>query len=81
MQGEQLYPRIRSEKDHSDRRWHVRYDLAYDGGGETWWGYYRTRKGAKFSAFFNVKIRSWGGTAFLFDTKKVSDGTISDSVG
>jgi hypothetical protein len=48
------------------RPWWVQYCLAYDGGGSTWIGYYRTKTGAYISAFINVHIKSWGGTAYLF---------------
>ena len=70
--SEQLYPspsrearlerrRSRAEK----RRYRVDYDLAYDGGGSEWSGYYRTRAGAKVAAWWNVHVSSWGGTAVL----------------
>lgn len=64
----QLYPRSRSKyrRDKSGRRWRVDYDLTYDGGGGSWSGYYRTKTGAKVSAWLNVYIKSWGGSAVLF---------------
>lgn len=65
----QLYPRPpRKEKDHTDRQWHVYYDLTYDmGGSGPWCGYYRTRIGARIAAWWNVRIASWGGTALLIE--------------
>lgn len=66
--SEKLYPKERPEKGMSRRRWRVDYDLAYDGGGSRWSDYYRTRFGAKVSAWLNVRLRSWGGSAILFDT-------------
>lgn len=61
------YPAFRPQRDHSDRRWHVRYDLAYDGGGSQWVGYYRTFTGAKLAVWWNRNVASWGGTAAIFD--------------
>lgn len=72
MDGKQLYPRHRRYKDKSDRRWHVDYDLAYDGGGDVWVGYYHTIFGARIAAFWNEYIASWGGSAVLYDRKKGS---------
>lgn len=63
--GEKLYPRPRREKDLSPYLWMVEYDLAYDGGGSRWKGYYRAKWWAKVCAFYNVRIGSWGGTAVL----------------
>lgn len=64
-----LYPRPPREAP-SHRRWRVAYDLAYDGGGAYWNGYYRTRIGALISTWWNVHISSWGGSALLIDQTK-----------
>lgn len=61
------YPVARAKADHSGRRWHVDYFLAYDGGGGEWTGYYRTLRGAKWAVWWNMYVRSWGGTAKIFD--------------
>jgi hypothetical protein len=63
---QQLYPRPRREKI-PNRRWRVDYDLAYDGGGTCWSGYYHWKILALIASFWNVYISSWGGTAILFD--------------
>ena len=69
--SKQLYPRPRREKDKSGRRWRVDYDLAYDGGGSgPFINYYRTRKGAKIAAFWNIHVSSWGGSAILTDQEE-----------
>lgn len=44
----------------------VEYDLAYDGGGSAFEEYYRTKIGARISAFFHLHVRSWGGSADLY---------------
>jgi len=69
--NEQLYPKHRIKKDKSNRKWRIEYDLAYDGGGEEWVGYYRTRLGAKISAFWNVHVSSWGGSAILINNEDI----------
>lgn len=51
----------------TDRPWRMHYDLAYDGGGSEFDQYYRTKFGAKFSAFFHLYFRSWGGSAELYE--------------
>lgn len=53
------------------RRWRMEYDLAYDGGdgGTEWDGYYRTKIGALIAAWFHLHLRSWGGSARLFDQR------------
>ena len=48
----------------------VEYDLAYDGGGCSWNGYYRTYSGARLAAFWNLHFGSWGGKAELFPYPK-----------
>lgn len=48
------------------RPWRMEYALAYDGGGSAFTVYYRTQFGARWSAFWHVHFRSWGGTARLF---------------
>lgn len=53
-------------------RWTVRYDLAYDGGGEAFTRNYYTKWLAKLGIFFNRHVLSWGGTATLIDNKKES---------
>lgn len=63
----QLYPKERKVKDKSHRRYRVDYDLAYDGGGSRWMGYYRTSTGARIAAFWNYHFASWGGSAELVD--------------
>lgn len=65
--AERLYPKPLKVKDTSDRRWRVDYDLFYDGGSGKWTGYYPTRALAKFAAFWNVRVGSWGGSAVLTD--------------
>ncbi len=57
-------------KDHSNRRWFVIFDLAYDCGGHSWHQYYRTKIGALISIFWNKNIASWGGGAVLFDNRE-----------
>ena len=49
------------------RRFRVHYDLAYDGGGSEWDGYYRTRAGAVLAIWWNRHVSSWGGSAELYD--------------
>lgn len=63
------YPKPRKERDKSGRRYRVEYDLAYDGGGSEWIGYYRTRLVAAVAIRFNRHIASWGGTAVLYDRR------------
>jgi len=64
---ETLYPKPKKPKpDHSDRPWRVDYELIYDDGISQFSRYYRTRFGAKLSAFFEGHFpKSWGGTAIL----------------
>lgn len=63
---EQLYPKpLKSEKTYSNRRWAVDYCLIYDGGSSKWTGYYHTRFLAKFAAFWNHNLFSYGGVAML----------------
>lgn len=71
------YPVLRQKRDKSGRRWHVRYDLAYDGGGSRWVGYYRTQVGAKVAVWWNRNVASWGGSAQLVDShaKSVEETT------
>ena len=57
----------RPDKPTPNRRWRVDYDLAYDGGGTEWSGYYHTRPLALIAAWYHSYIGSWGGTAILFD--------------
>lgn len=68
LMSKQLFPKEKPEPpepDPIDRPWVVHYDLAYDGGGDSWDGYYRTKFGAKISAWWNYHIASWGGSAIL----------------
>lgn len=66
--AEQLYPRRNKvPRDLSYRRWRVDYDLTYDGGSVEWTGYYSKLVQAKLAAFWNVRVSSWGGSAFLTD--------------
>lgn len=48
----------------------VEYDLAYDGGGSRWNGYYKTYWGARAAAFWNVRFASWGGDAEIYPYPK-----------
>jgi hypothetical protein len=65
--GEMLYPKEpRRRRDKSGRRYRVDYDLAYDGGGSEWSGYYRTHLGARIAAFYNYHLASYGGRAALY---------------
>jgi hypothetical protein len=68
-----IYPKPKRIKDKSGRRWHVAYDLAYDGGGSRWTGHYRTWIGARIAIAFNLGFASWGGTAALTDTEAARD--------
>lgn len=61
------YPKPKKRAVPTWRRWHVRYDLAYDGGGSRWTGYYRTRIGARIAIAWNLYVASWGGRALLID--------------
>lgn len=56
----------REPKPKTQRRYRVRYDLAYDGGGDQWEDFYRTRLGARFAIFWNRQFASWGGSAVLY---------------
>jgi len=68
---EQLYPKPESPKsDHSDRPWGIKFDLIYDGGSDKWTQYYRTKIGARISAWWKYHISSWGGSANLFDNRR-----------
>jgi hypothetical protein len=67
------YPVDRPGRDHSGRRWHVHYNLAYDGGGSDFTSYYRTLWGAKIAVWWNRHVFSWGGTAEIFDARPLSD--------
>jgi hypothetical protein len=53
-----------SWNDH--RRWHVAYDLIYDGGSARWEAYYRTYLGGRIAVWWNVNIASWGGTVRMY---------------
>lgn len=53
--------------------WGVRFDLAYDGGGEGWTEYYRTKLGALLSIVRHKWFTSWGGSAVLFHTMTSDD--------
>jgi len=44
----------------------MEYNLAYDGGGSRFDVYYRTAFGARWSAFWHLHFRSWGGSARLY---------------
>lgn len=48
------------------RPWRMEYNLAYDGGGSRFDVYYRTAFGARWSAFWHLHFRSWGGSARLY---------------
>ncbi len=65
----------RREPDRSYRPWGAKYSLIYDGGGmSTWTQYYHTKWGAIFSAFMHYHIRSWGGSAEVFDNRRRTSG-------
>ena len=51
----------------SSRRWAVVYDLAYDGGGSDFVEFYRTKTGALVARWLHMNLRSWGGSAKLYD--------------
>ena len=55
------------------RRWRMEYDLIYDGGGSAFAVHYRTKLGARWSAFWHMHVRSWGGSAQLFDSAAPSE--------
>lgn len=63
--SEVLYPKPRPPKPPSTKPWAVDYELAYDGGGGEWTGYYRWRWSAKAAAWLNHNILSYGGGAAL----------------
>lgn len=63
------YGATRPTRDLSHRRYRVRYDLAYDGGGAAWIGYYRTLRGARVAVWWNRNVASWGGIAEILDTQ------------
>lgn len=55
------------EKEKARAHFVVHYDLAYDGGGSTWKGYYKTYTGARIAALWNLHVKSWGGSAEVFE--------------
>lgn len=65
------------KKPKSDRRWRVVYNLAYDGGGGYWNGYYRTKLGAQVARWWNTHIASWGGNTLLIDQNEYRAPVIS----
>jgi hypothetical protein len=65
------YPKERARRDKSHRPWRADYDLAYDGGGSEWSGYYRTRVGAEVAIWLNLYVLSWGGSAELVQQGEV----------
>lgn len=58
----QMYPRPkRKRRSKENRAWMVRYNgLVYDSGRASWTQYYHTKTGARISAFFHVRFKSWG---------------------
>jgi hypothetical protein len=64
--------RRKLDKKKSRAHFVVEYDLAYDGGGMSWKGYYRTYLGARIAAFWNLHVSSWGGKALVFSYPKPS---------
>lgn len=68
FEPEQIYPKKPRKRglDDSSRPWRVEYELAYDGGGGRWTGYYNSEDSARFFAWVEVKIKSWGGSAVLY---------------
>ena len=65
--------RIKKRYPKTHRRYKVIYNLAYDGGGCEWDGYYRTLLGANIAIFWNLNLASWGGLYKLYDQKKEAD--------
>ncbi len=63
------YPKAKRKRQHPERRYRVRYDLAYEGGGSQWDGYYRSLVGASVAIFYNMNIASYGGSAKLYDRR------------
>lgn len=64
--SERLYPKPKKPSVES-RRWRLDCDLAYDGGGTSWKGYYKTRTGARLAAWWHYHYASWGGSIVLVD--------------
>jgi hypothetical protein len=52
---------------HRRRPWWVVYDLAYDGGGSEWTGYYKARWQALVALWWNRHVTSYGGEARLYE--------------
>lgn len=61
----EAWPKPRKPRRGMDRPYRVDYDLAYDGGGSCWSGYYRTVMGARLASWWNRHVSSWGGSAVL----------------
>jgi hypothetical protein len=56
----------RRELRNQRRPWRVRFDLAYEGGGSEWDGFYRTLFGARVSILWQRSaLKSYGGSAVL----------------
>jgi len=51
------------------RPFRVEYALAYDDGGGSFVQYYRTYFGGRWSAFWHIHVRSWGGTALMYEQR------------
>lgn len=58
------------EKKKARARFVVEYDLAYDGGGNRWDGWYKTYWGARTAAFWNLHVSSYGGSAEIYPYPK-----------
>lgn len=61
----EVWPKPVYRNQHTERPWRVDYSLAYDGGGSSFSQWYRTRRGARISAWWHMHVRSWGGSAKL----------------
>ena len=76
----ETYPRKRkAPRDKSNRRFHVKYALVYDGGEVQWTGYYNEYIFARVMLWYNMYFGSWGGTAKLIDTRV--DSTRNKTIG
>lgn len=64
--SEQLYPKPEKTKDyHLEREWIVDYALVYDDGVHEWSHGYHFKWWAKYCAWWNYHISSYGGSAIL----------------
>lgn len=73
VSGEKKAERKRRKLEAKKRRANfvIEYDLAYEGGGGRWDGYYKTLWGARLGAFWESHFpNSWGGSAIIFPYPK-----------